>query len=228
MSSFPSTLLDSVRDWLLSFPTGADQRLPPERELAEKFAVSRGQLRRVLGELENEGLIQRFVGRGTFVVGNRTSSNRNAEDIAAGSSPVAAMQARSLIEPEIARLAAYHATSNQIAELRDLCQLMRRAETWEIYAELDWQFHNVLAEASANTVLVEVQKLVNGIRRYVVWGNLVKRPVGPQADYHSFAEHERIVDAIASRDGDAASRAMIDHLGGTKSHMADYQSPNEV
>jgi len=228
MASFPSILLESVRDWLLAFPTGADQRLPPERELAEKFAVSRGQLRRVLGELEKEGLIQRFVGRGTFVVGNRTDGRRAAEDIAAASSPVAAMQARSLIEPEIARLAAYHATSNQIDELRDLCRRMRKAESWEIYAELDWQFHNVLAEATANTVLEEVQHLVNGIRRYVVWGNLVKRPIGPQADYHSFAEHERIVDAISDRDGDAASQAMLDHLGGTKSHMTDFQKPGSA
>ena len=224
MSSIPSTLRETVRDWLLSFPTGADQRLPPERELAEKFAVGRGQLRKVLSELEKEGLIQRFVGRGTFVVGEQTGSQRNTEDIAAASSPVAAMQARSLIEPEIARLAAYHATSNQISDLRKLCRQMRQAETWEVYAELDWQFHNVLADATANTVLVEVQRLVNGIRRYVVWGNLVKRPIGPDPSYHSFAEHERIVEAIASRDGDRAYQAMLDHLGGTKSDMADYQS----
>ena len=219
MPTVSNILYDTVRDWMLSFPTGADQRLPPERELAEKFAVGRGQLRAVLSELEKEGLIQRFVGRGTFVVRNRTNGARNPEDIAASSSPVAAMQARNIIEPEIARLAAYHASSKQIEQMRNLCRRMRQSETWEIYAELDWEFHNLLAEATANTVLQEVQQLVNGIRRYVVWGALVKRPVGPQADYHSFDEHERVVDAIASRDGNAAAQAMLDHLGGTKSHM---------
>ena len=225
MPTVSTALLDSVRDWLLSFPTGADQRLPPERELAEKFAVGRGQLRTALAELEKEGLIERFVGRGTFVVGNSGNGARNAQDIAAGSSPMAAMQARGIIEPEIARIAAYNASANQIEQLRDLCRRMRQAETWEIYAELDWQFHNLLAEATSNTVLQEVQQLVNGIRRYVVWGALAKRPVGPQTDYHSFDEHERVVDAIADRDGEAAAQAMLDHLGGTKSHMVGFQAP---
>lgn len=223
MFSPPSTLLETVRDWMQSFPTGSDHRLPPERELAEKFAVGRGQLRTVLAELEKEGLIERFVGRGTFVVGARTNGSRDPENIAAASSPVAAMQARGIIEPEIARLAAYHANSNQIEQLRDLCRRMRQAETWEIYAELDWQFHNLLAEATTNTVLQEVQKLVNGIRRFVVWGALTKRPVGPQADYHSFDEHEKIVEAIANRDGHSAAQAMLDHLGGTSSHIVDFK-----
>lgn len=228
MPSPPSTLLETVREWMQSFPVGSDYRLPPERELAEKFAIGRGQLRTVLAELEKEGLIERFVGRGTFVVGTRASGIHDPADIAAASSPVAAMQARGIIEPEIARLAAYHANSNQIEQLRDLCRRMRLAETWEIYAELDWQFHNLLAEATTNTVLQEVQKLVNGIRRYVVWGALAKRPVGPQSDYHSFDEHEQIVEAIANRDGEAAAQAMLDHLGGTSSHMVGIQRPPAI
>ena len=64
-------------------------------------------------------------------------------------------------------------------------------------------------------------RLVNGVRRYVVWGNLIKRPIGPAKDYHSFMEHEQIVEAIASRDRDAAHRAMLNHLGGTRAHMID-------
>ena len=222
MSRPPSSLLEAVREWLTSFPAGADQRLPPERELAEKFAVSRAKLRLVLGALEKEGLIERFVGRGTYVVGPVRRDIKDPESVAAITSPLAAMQARGLLEPDLARLAAFNATALQIEEMRSLCDAMRGAPTWDAYAELDWRFHQLIAEATANVVLVEIQRLVNGIRRYLVWGNLNKRPVGPPQDYHSFDEHQRIVDAIADRDGEGAKRAMLDHLGGTQSHMIDY------
>lgn len=221
MNRPPSSLLDTVREWLNALPAGADQRLPPERELAEKFAVSRAKLRQALSVLEKEGVIERFVGRGTYVVGARQRDVNNPETVAASTSPLAAMQARSLLEPDLAGLAALNATALQIGEMRSLCREMRDALTWDAYAELDWRFHQLIAEATANVVLVEIQRLVNGVRRYLVWGNLIKRPVGPPQDYHSFDEHERIVDAIADRNGEAARQAMLDHLGGTRGHMID-------
>jgi DNA-binding FadR family transcriptional regulator len=187
--------------------------------LAEKFAVSRAELRKALATLEREGLIFRHVGRGTFVADLAGETNALPEEIASMTSPVDAMQARALVEPEIARIAALHATSNQIAEMRQLCREMRNAQAWDAYAELDARFHNLLAEATGNVVILEIQRLVNGIRRYIVWGNLIKRPGGPAEDYHSFLEHEQIVEAIASRDGEAAKQAMLSHLGGTRSHM---------
>jgi DNA-binding FadR family transcriptional regulator len=224
----PSSLLTTVRDWLDAFRAGPDHRLPAERDLAEKFAVSRAEIRKALAVLEDEGLIRRHVGRGTFVIKQGTNASPSAEDVAAMTSPFAAMQARSVIEPELCRLAALHATTAQIAEMRKLCGEMRRAPTWESYAELDWRFHNVIAEATGNILLVEIQRLLNGVRRFVIWGNLVKRPVGPPSDYHSFAEHEEVVAAIAGRDGDRAMKAMLDHLGGTQSQLIDHRAMQDT
>ena len=217
-------LTSTVRHWLSAVRLSADARLPPERELAKKFRVSRAELRKVLAVLEAEGQIQRHVGKGTFVVHPPADSRPNGEDVAARTSPLAAMQARRVVEPELARLAALNATSAQFIEMRKLCSEMRRAPTWDAYAELDWRFHNLIAEATGNVLLVEIQRLLNGVRRFVVWGNLVKRAEGPPSDYHSFGEHEEIVDAIQSRDSDRAMRAMLSHLGGTQSQLIDYQS----
>ena len=89
------------------------------------------------------------------------------------------MQARMIIEPEIARLAALHATSAQVQAMRQLARKMRDATTWAEYEDLDWRFHNLLAEASANTLLQDIQYLLNGVRRVVVWGYLNTRPIGP-------------------------------------------------
>jgi len=221
-------LISTVRHWLSAVRLSADARLPPERELAEKFCVSRAELRKVLAVLEAEGQIERHVGKGTFVINPPSDSRPNGEDIAARTSPLAAMQARRAVEPELARIAALNATSAQFVEMRRLCAEMRRTTAWEAYAELDWRFHNLIAEATGNVLLVEIQRLLNGVRRFVVWGNLIKRPEGPASDYHSFAEHEEILDAIQTRDGDRAMRAMLAHLGGTQTQLIDYQSPIEL
>jgi DNA-binding FadR family transcriptional regulator len=216
----PDHLLATVRKWLSAHRLDGNLRLPSERELAAKFCVSRAELRKTLSVLEEEGQIQRHVGRGTFIVLDAAQATLASEDIAARTSPLMAMQARKIIEPELCRLAALNATSAQIGEMRSLCGEMRRAPSWEAYAELDWRFHNVIAEATGNVLLMEIQALLNGVRRYVVWGTLVKRPVGPADDYHSFREHEEIVDAIEARDGPRALRAMAGHLGGTQAQMA--------
>lgn len=224
MTTHAPSLLAALRHWLNEIQSGPDQRLPPERKLAEKFAVSRAELRKALATLEREGLIHRHVGRGTFVTQPGETAAAEAEEVAAMTNPVDAMQARTMVEPDIARVAALRANSRQIAEMRRLCGEMRQAKTWDVYAELDWRFHNLLAEATGNVVLVEIQRLVNGVRRFVVWGNLIKRPVGPAKDYHSFMEHEQIVEAIANRDGEGAYAAMLDHLGGTRAHMIDQSA----
>jgi DNA-binding FadR family transcriptional regulator len=224
-------LNSTVRHWLSALRLSADGRLPPERELAKKFCVSRAELRKVLAVLKAEGQIQRHVGKGTYVVHPPADSSPNgqditarSQDIAARTSPLAAMQARRAVEPELARLAALNATSAQFVEMRKLCSEMRRTTTWEAYAELDWRFHNVIAEATGNVLLVEIQRLLNGVRRFVVWGNLIMRTEGPPSDYHSFGEHEEILEAIQTRDSDRAMRAMLSHLGGTQSQLIDYQS----
>ncbi|NJR80610.1 FadR/GntR family transcriptional regulator [Sphingomonas corticis] len=212
-------LLPSVRKWLSAHRNGGQHRLPPEREMAEQFCISRAQMRKALAVLEGEGQIRRHVGRGTFIVSDAAPTTLAGEEIAARTSPLAAMQARRVVEPELCRLAALHATSAQIEELRTLCTRMRASATWEEYAGLDWRLHNVIAEATGNVLLVEIQELLNGVRRYVVWGHLVKRPAGPAEDYHSFAEHERIVAAIAARDGKGAMAAMLAHLQETHRQM---------
>jgi len=214
-------LIAALRKWLSAARLDGNGRLPAERDLAERFCVTRAELRKALSVLEDEGQIARQVGRGTFIVDVEAGADAgdSSEELAARTSPLAAMQARVLIEPGLCRLAALNATSAQIAEMRGLCAGMREATTWEAYAELDWRFHNLIAEATGNVLLTEVQALVNGVRRYVVWGSLVKRPEGPAGSYHSFDEHEAIVEAIAARDGEAAMRAMADHLGQTQTHI---------
>ena len=88
----------------------ASGRLPPERELASRLGVSRAELRKALGQLEAEGILSRQVGRGTFLTARSESISDIASRLTLKTSPPAAMQARLLIEPELAALAATMAT----------------------------------------------------------------------------------------------------------------------
>lgn len=216
-----SAILRDIKSWLAasSLPNG---RLPPERELALRFGVGRAELRKSLAVLEAEGWLERQVGRGTFLKPQAgIGLYPNAEQIAARTSPPEAMRARMMVEPEIARYAAVNATSLQVALMRDLNLRMRSTKTWTEYEDLDWKFHDLLAESTGNFLLIEIQRMVNGVRRAVVWGHLEKRPVGPAVDYHSFAEHDAIIDAIARRNRNEAAQAMRLHLQSTASALRD-------
>jgi DNA-binding FadR family transcriptional regulator len=128
-------------------------------------------------------------------------------------SPAEAMQARLLLEPEIARLAALHAKPEQVAAMRTCLERQRAAATWREYESWDNRLHRMIAEATQNALLLGLLDTLNAVRRAVTWGRL--RPANrprPSAEHHSFAEHQAIIDAIAQRDMPAAAAAMRRHL----------------
>ena len=204
--------LVQLRAYLAQRDLPADSRLPAERELCEILGVSRGDLRKALAILERDGQIWRHVGKGTFVGSGPIEETVAIADISAHTNPADLMRARLIIEPEIAREAALHATPDDIIAMRRAMAQTRAAQTWRQYENFDNLLHRQIAQASRNTVLVGLFDALNAIRRAVVWGRLRIEPARPPADHHSFAEHEAIVDAIAHRDLGAAATAMRVHL----------------
>ena len=201
---------------LLAAREGASGRLPPERTIAAELGLTRTAVRKTLDRLQAEGRIQRHVGRGTFLRRQEVDAV-DIDHVKRRTSPREAMQARLLIEPELAGLAAVNASAEQIASLRVLAAEMRQVKDWSGYETLDGRFHREIAEAAGNKLLLAVHDLVNEVRRTVIWAWLDTRPAGPPADYSSFAEHEAMLDAIAGRDRRRAADAMRAHLR-TTSH----------
>ena len=213
-----------LRSWLAASGLGDGARLPPERSLCAILGVSRTELRKALLVLELDGMLQRTVGRGTFLARPPDSRRDAALDVAAlaeRTGPHEAMTARLALEPELARMAALHATPRQLRELRDLSDGMRRAASWAVYEHLDSRFHDLVAEASGNALLHAVHKVINGVRLVVVWRRLDTTRSGPAADYHSFAEHDAIIDALSARDAARAHAAMRTHLRATLAMMTE-------
>ncbi len=204
--------LVQLQAYLAQYDLPANSRLPAERELGEALGVSRGDLRKALAILEKDGQIWRHVGKGTFVGSRPVEETVALSEIANRTNPADLMRARLILEPEITREAALHATPDDIAAMRRSMAQARAAKTWRQYENFDNLLHRQIAQASRNTVLVGLFDALNAIRRAVVWGRLRIEPAHPPADHHSFSEHEQIIDAIEQRDLSGAANAMRVHL----------------
>lgn len=213
--------LTSVRGWLQDNAPQAGTRLPAERKLSQALGLSRPELRKALAVLENEGRIYRHVGRGTFVTSppDTLPTPELLGSLTQRTGPHDAMMARIALEPELAQLAALHATPQQISRARSLAADCRAATNWEDYEHLDHSLHDLIAQSTGNVLLHELHKIMNAVRQIVVWRQLSPDMSGPAADYHSFDEHDAIVKAIANRDRAAARAAMRTHLHATLSAM---------
>jgi DNA-binding FadR family transcriptional regulator len=204
--------LVQLQAYLAQLDLPSDGRLPAERELCEHLGVSRGDLRKALDVLERDGHIWRHVGKGTFIGSGPVEEAIGIAEIAGSSSPADVMRARLIIEPEIAREAALHATAADITAMRQSLVQTREAATWRQYENIDNLLHRQIAQASRNNVLLGLFDVLNAVRRTVVWGRLRSDASRPPANHHSFGDHERIVSAVADRDLAGAAAAMRLHL----------------
>ncbi len=224
-------VLIRMRNWIAESGLVKGERLPPERALCETLGVSRAELRKANLVLEAEGVLERHVGRGTFLskaprpVNGHDAIERTISALAESTGPVEAMQARLALEPELAKLTALHGTPMQLRKMRQLASAMRAAPSWGAYEVLDSEFHEAIAAASGNSLLLALHKILNGVRLTVVWRRLNTSDGGPEASYHSFDEHDAILNALEQRDGAAAEAAMQAHLKSTLSMMGAASSP---
>lgn len=211
--------LTQLRAYMAQRDLPANSRLPPERELCDILGVSRGELRKALAVMESNGELWRHVGKGTFIGARPTKEYSDVAAIAALTNPREVMQARLLIEPQIAREAALNATAGDINELKQCILASRQAQTWRQYENSDNRLHRAVAEAAHNTVLLALFDTLNAVRRAVVWGRLRDKIDRPPPDHHSFKEHELLVRAIEERDMDGAGQAMLRHLSHVQANL---------
>lgn len=185
------------------------RRLPPEARLCGELDISRARLRGLLKLLEKEGLIWRHVGKGTFI-GERplTTELSSMPEVL---TPPEAFEARLVIEPQLAALAARRATPGQIDEMRQCLHRMRELQDFEQWAVWDERLHRLVGKAAGNTLLLAVYDTVresapSGMR------NIVNRVFSSGTRNESNIEHQRYVEAIADHDPDRAESAMRAHL----------------
>jgi GntR family transcriptional repressor for pyruvate dehydrogenase complex len=197
-----------IRDGLLK----PGDMLPPERELAETFQVSRSSLRDALRALELMGMVEARQGEGTVV------RKPSAEAVA---SPLTAvllqqrefvselLELRGMIEPTLAARAATRAAAEDLAQLEEILRRQKeKVDRGELAIEEDSEFHYTIARASNNKVVLQVVDVFMDLLResrkqsLQVEGRLQK----------SLVSHQQILRAIAGHDAAGAENAMRRHI----------------
>ena len=187
-------------------------RIPPERQLATAFGAARSIVRKALDQLEDEGMVVRRVGSGTFVDYRGPLQGQTGE-IADFISPLQLIDARLAIEPHMARLAALHATSRDIEGLAAvLAKLEAAGADKDVFTVLDSQFHLAIARASRNPLLLHVYEQVNMVRSRAQWA-LVKEKVLSERQINVYnRQHRDIYQALERRDAAAVVELITRHL----------------
>jgi DNA-binding FadR family transcriptional regulator len=213
--SLVERLRQAVEDGALA-PEG---RLPAERDLARRLAVSRRSLRMALAALEKEGVIWRGVGQGTFVSERRPRAVQRVPPTMQLTNPTEVMEARLALEPRLAALAALRATPAEIAEMRACVGRGAAASGLADFERWDSRLHRLVARAVHNELLLALFDTVNAARDDKLWGRLKAASLTPERIAAYSEEHGRIVAAVAERDTDRAADAMTTHLTTVQRHL---------
>lgn len=156
-------------------PSGS--RLPTERALAERFGAARNTVRKTMTRLVEEGLVERHVGRGTFVADARAAAARPADPRPGAQPPGLAelLEARMLFEPALAELVAERATEPDLEALRGDLAALAAAESWTDFKEAKYALHLAIVRCSKNRFMTDVFQRILDARRDASWD----RPGGP-------------------------------------------------
>ncbi len=185
-------------------------RLPAERELAASLGVSRASVREAIISLEIGGLVEVRVGTGIFVAAMAAPRASATDD--EGPGPFELLDARKLVEGEIAALAAVRSQPSDIDALRRSVREMEAGiRDFAQREAIDREFHLRIAKATGNSSL---ELVVGGLwdQRAELWGRMQQHFHTPELALKTIEDHDAIVGAIAAHDAAAARAAMHRHL----------------
>jgi GntR family transcriptional regulator, transcriptional repressor for pyruvate dehydrogenase complex len=202
-------VVEQLRQHVAARGLKAGDRLPPERELAERLGVSRASIKQAIVVLEVQGLVDVRHGGGTYLrrdtlnsepVDHLVDRRRRLPDV---------LDARDALETKLAALAAERRTPEDLAAIdAALADMRAQIDRGEPGEEGDRRFHEAVTAAAHSALLTEfMRQIADPIaesRR-----ESLRQPGRPQ---RSLAQHERIAEAIRAGDARGATRAMHRHV----------------
>ena len=191
------------------YPEGS--KMPSETQLCEALGVSRNTVRTAMSKLIALGLVDNQQGFGYRVRNMNVGLYANSIlpcMLAKASDLVSVTEFRIGVESMAARLAAVHATPEQIERLREACDdAGKHMDSWDAFAKYDMAFHRTIADASRNPLFIRTSEMIESM--YTVWLIGFQRNHGVEKS-HDF--HYSIYQAVANHDPEAAGLYMQKHL----------------
>jgi DNA-binding FadR family transcriptional regulator len=209
------TLAQTVLDRLLVFIRNGDlrpgQALPSQHELARALSVSRPVLREAMQALSVMGVVEIRPGSGCYVRDpNASAESEGWDDVFTHQGAIEVLEARMVVEVELAGMAAIRATESDFAEMNAILERLKRTlARGRTTVHVTGDFHQAIARAGHNRPLYRMAQLFSQAR--IVQGMRVEYAL-PDIAAAEYESHKVLLDAIATRDKDVARAAMRHHL----------------
>ena len=202
-------------------------KLPPEREMAESFRVSRGAVREALRNLERSGLVALQAGaRGGAFIGHGdpnliSDSFRNLYQLGSVSLDELT-EARLWLASTIVRIACERATEADLEALTanvDEAERLIKARRFDEKIDVQIEFHNILARCTRNAVMQMLMGATMEVMRDFA------HAAGGERNDLTIKARRRLLAALRKRDAEAAVAAMTDHLEELRERYRDRARP---
>ena len=201
------------------------QKLPSERDLAERYGVSRPSIREAMIALEIYGLVEIRQGSGIYVVEPRAGARGEMEDLDVGAFEL--LEARIIIEGGAAAVAATEASAADVARLAGLLDEMERSAAPQSEA-LDREFHLELARLTRNGPLLDAIETLWDLRTKSKLARMIERRAHGGGRLQRDEEHRAILDALTRRDPAGARAAMQSHLEKVRDFLLESTETEEI
>ncbi len=225
-------IAEQIRSSILAGEFAPGDKLPPERELAEMFGVSRPSVREALNALASSGLVMSYQGGGTVVKSlvDTSVSNPLSELIRVQQDrALDVIEVRKCMESWTAWYAAERALPDDIRRLDEIIAGMRHnLELKQPSEDLDANLHIIIARSTHNIVWLHLmQSLFDAMKEFQqsVWRAVYLTPEDHQL---LFDHHSSIVQAIKNKDPQAARDAMVHHLTFAEGRSSAYVSKKQL
>lgn len=200
------------------------ERLPPERELAAAYHVSRQTVRKALDELEKDELIRRRVGSGTFV-SPRAPADTIPANLIPSVSPLDAIEARTVIEPGFAFLAVPRATDEDFRRMAQRIHEMETAPDQTAFKVAGYEFHLELVRATRNPLLLAMYELLVAARAKAGWETLKALNDTQELRNQQIEGSRAIYQALIERNATKASELSRFYLGEMRRGLMESGGP---
>lgn len=229
-------ILQRINELIASGTYSSGDKLPPERELAERLGASRPSVRSALAKLELQGIVSRVQGDGTYVSSQIEDSLTDplVEIFKHDESfKYDALEYRFALEEACCALAAENANSDDKKNIQkhydDWLEIHNKAESPENEAKADFAFHIAIAEATHNFIFPHAMRSSLSMMQKSVEVNIHYLNEAPHRRHSITKQHTEILNAILENDVQAARQAIKDHLNFIRSvfHKSDRETQRQ-
>ena len=212
-----------IKEMILLGELGPGDRLPPEKELSERLGLSRSSMREAVKALEVIRVLDVRRGDGTYVTSLEPRLLLEAMsfviDLHDDSSILELLAVRRIIESAAAAMAARLITDEGIEDLRKQIASVDVSTSVEGLVAHDLEFHGAIVAAAGNSYMATLTESLSGrTARARIWRGLTQA----NSVSRTLAEHEAIVDAIASHDAQLAESLTVVHISGVEQWLRSW------